>query len=114
MPKHCKSISISGATFARLKARADRDGLSISSVLESAIGYLPSSGPLPEVAAVPVSLDLYLRVGKIARRRWLPFAEVLDAAILRALDDAEAFPRRAKGWRQRRTPMVAHAHRSGL
>lgn len=112
MPKHCKSISVSARTFARLAARAKADGVSISSVLESAIGYLPSSGPLPDVAAVPVSLDLYLRVGKIARRKWLPFAEVMDAAIVRALDDAEAFPRRAKGWRQRRTPMVDHARRA--
>ena len=109
MPKHCKSISVSARTFARLAARAKADGVSISSVLESAIGYLPSSGPLPDVAAVPVSLDMYLRVGKIARRKWLPFAEVMDAAIVRALDDAERFPAPAK--RARRAPMVAHASR---
>lgn len=111
MPRHRKSISVSGATYARLAARADRDGLSVSSVLESAIGYLPSSGPLPEVAAVPVSVEMWMRVGAVARRKRVPFAEVLDAAILRAIDDAERFPGRpVKGWRKRR-PMVAHASR---
>lgn len=109
MPRNCRSISVSGSTYDRMKLRAERDGVAVSCVLESALGYLPSSGPLPEVAAVDVSLDLYQRVGKVARRLHRSYLETLDSAILRALDDAEAYPARRKA---KRRPMVDHARRA--
>lgn len=49
-------------------------------------------------------------VRKRARRECAPIADTIEAAILAALDDAERFPTRQPGWRQRRKPMVAHAH----
>jgi hypothetical protein len=56
-----------------------------------------------------MSLESYVAVGKVARAQRRTFSDVLEAAIVRALDDAERFPAPTK--RARRAPMVAHASR---
>jgi hypothetical protein len=48
-------------------------------------------------------------IGKVARAQWRTFSDVLEAAIVRALDDAERFPVRPR--RTCKHPRVAHASR---
>lgn len=50
-----------------------------------------------------------MAIGKVARAQWRTFSDVLEAAIVRALDDAERFPVRPR--RTCKHPRVAHASR---
>lgn len=100
------TISISRAAYDQIAAAAKARGIAIAELVRQAL-----DGTFVEVdaPAVPVTLASYVAVGKVARAQWRPFSEVLDEAIVRALDDAERFPAPAK--RARRAPMVAHASR---
>ena len=58
---------------------------------------------------VSISRAAYDRFAAGARAQWRPFSEVLDEAIVRALDDAERFPPKPR--RTCKRPRVAHAAR---
>lgn len=100
------TISISRAAYDQIAAGARARGIAIAELVRQAL-----DGQLVEVdaPAVPVTLASYVAIGKVARAQRRTFSEVLDEAIVRALDDAERFPAPAK--RARRAPMVAHASR---
>ena len=100
------TVSISSAAYDRFAAGARARGITIAELVRQAL-----DGQLVEVdaPAVPVTLASYVAIGKVARAQWRTFSDVLEVAIVRALDDAERFPAPAK--RARRAPMVAHASR---
>lgn len=107
---HRPSISLSAAAYSRMSDAARARGVSRSSIVEAALADLPSVEVEPR-EVVPVSHRIYAMGGKRARRECTPIADTIEAAILAALDDADRFPAREAGWRKRRKPMVAHAHR---
>ena len=78
----------------------------MASIVEEALIGVP--GPIGDVprVAIMVSDELFGRAVRVARRRRglsrVPAVDLIDRAILRAIDDAE---RR----KDRRAPMVSHA-----
>lgn len=100
------SISLSASAHWRLSEAAAARGVSMSSIVEAACADLPAVDGEPR-EVIAVSHRLYAMGGKVARREGLPIADTIEAAIERALDDAERFP---VAVRKKRRPMVAHAH----
>lgn len=100
------SISISGALKTRLDVYCGVAGVTATSVIERVLRDLPSVADDRVVIDVPAGL--YRRAGKIARRRVAPISDTIEAAILRALDDAERWPTHLP---RRRKPRVDHASR---
>lgn len=100
------TVSISRAAYDRFAAGARARGITIAELVRQAL-----DGQLVEVdaPAVPVTLASYVAIGKVARAQWRPFSEVLDEAIVRALDDAERFPPKPR--RTCKRPRVAPARR---
>ena len=56
-----------------------------------------------------MTLASYVAIGKVARAQWRTFSDVLEVAIVRALDDAGAVP--AAPAQTNKHPRVAHASR---
>lgn len=100
------TISISRAAYDQIAAAARARGNAIAELVRQAL-----DGTFVEIdaPAVPMTLASYVAIGKVARAQRRTFSEVLDEAIVCALDDAERYPVPTK--RARRTPMVAHASR---
>ena len=100
------TISISRAAYDQIAAAAKARGIAIAELVRQAL-----DGQLVEVdaPAVPVTLASYVAIGKVARAQWRTFSDVLEVAIVRALDDAERFPARPR--RTNKHPRVAHASR---
>jgi len=100
------TVSISSAAYDRFAAGARARGITIAELVRRAL-----DGTFVEVdaPAVPVTLASYVAIGKVARAQWRPFSDVLEVAIVRALDDAERFPVRPR--RTCKHPRVAHASR---
>lgn len=88
-----------------LKSASRARRLSITEIVESALAEL---APV-DVAVVDVTPELYRTINTIARRRGVPMAEVMDAAITAKLDDAARWIE--PPGKPRRKPMVAHASR---
>lgn len=105
-PQDKGTLSVSAAAYARFEVAARSRGVKVARLVEQALaGHLPDT----EVPAVPVTVEFYRAAAKVARQRATPIAAVMDAAVLRALADAEAFPERVRRVLRRRTIMVAHA-----
>ena len=106
-----KHVSVSAAVHARIAARADRDGVTKSSIVEAAIARALDG--VIDAPAVPVSVEIYHAVGKVARHNGEPMADALDRAIVAALDDADRWVEPPSASRRAcRTPMVDHARRT--
>ena len=101
-----KHVSVSAAVHARIAARADRDGVTKSSIVEAALADLPPAITEPR-EVLPISHRLYAMSGKVARRRRQPIVEAFESALIAALDDAERFPPAKR--RTCKRPRVAHA-----
>ena len=106
MTRARRSLSVSGAFFARLHAAATARNVPMASIVEEALRGVP--GPIGDVprVVIMVSDELLARAVRVARRRRglnrVPAVDLIDRAILRAIDDWE---RR----KDRRAPMVSHA-----
>lgn len=100
------TISISGRLYARLAKYALEHGVSLASVVERAVGYVPAGGPLQDRAAIEVSDRLHAALVAAGRRVRRSAGAVLDRAICAAIDLGE-LPTPSK---KRRT-MVAHQNR---
>ena len=110
MTRDRRSLSVSGAFFARLHAAATARDVPMASIVEEALRGVP--GPIGDVprVVIEVSDELFGRAVAVARQRRglnrVPAVDLIDHAILRAIDDAELYPDRRK---DRRAPMVSHA-----
>jgi hypothetical protein len=100
------TVSISRAAYDQIAAAAKARGVAIAELVRQAL-----DGTFVEVdaPAVPVTLASYVAIGKVARAQRRTFSDVLEVAIVRALDDAERFPVRPR--RTCKHPRVAHASR---
>ena len=100
------TVSISSAAYDRFAAGARARGITIAELVRQAL-----DGTFVEVdaPAVPMTLESYVAVGKVARAQRRTFSDVLEAALVAALDDAERFPVRPR--RTNKHPRVAHASR---
>lgn len=108
-------VSVSAELHARLAAYCERTGVSMSSVVEGCVEMMPAArspldlGDVPRVA-IEVSDDLFDRAVRVARRRRglnrVPAVDLIDRAILRAIDDWERHPDHRKF---RTSPRVSHA-----
>lgn len=81
-------VSVTSTFYERLAAFSDASGESIPSIIDRALAHLPK----PDTALVEVSDGLARRIRGKAIKTHKTMGAVLDAAIVRFLDDAEQYP----------------------